>query len=143
MNTLNQLARRYRQLCKGPARIDQQLNKLKEEFGRLQQQKHSMLAEIDHTKQLLLYCVVSGESPAEAALRHTRDQIQTALEEHQSLVRESGFYYDPSHTTIGSISITNHGNWSKPVSVTGGIASAGTISINSGTDIVTLNAKTP
>lgn len=143
MKTLNQLARRYRQLCKGPSRVDQQINKLREQISRLSQQRQKMTSEIEHTKLLLNYCVVSGESPAQAALSHTNEQMQAALEEHQRLVKDSGFYHDPSLATIGTLTITNHGHWTKPVSITGGITSAGMISVNSGTDTVNLASSIP
>lgn len=143
MKTLNQLARRYRQLCKGPSRVDQQINKLREQLSRLNQQRQKMLGEIEHTQLLLNYCVVSGESPAQAALSHTNEQMQAALEEHQRLVKENRIYYDPSFATINTVTISNHSHWTKPVSVTGGIASAGTITVNSGIDTINLASSTP
>lgn len=143
MKTLNQLARRYRQLCKGPSRVDQQINKLREQISQLSQQRQKMTSEIEHTKLLLNYCFVSGESPAQAALSHTNEQMQAALEEHQRLVKESGFYYDPSLATIGTVTISNHGHWTKPVSITGGISSAGTITVNSGIDTINLASSKP
>jgi hypothetical protein len=143
LKTLNQLARRYRQLCKGPSRVDQQINKLREQLSRLNQQRQKMLGEIEHTQLLLNYCVVSGESPAQAALSHTNEQMQAALEEHQRLVKENRIYYDPSFATINTVTISNHSHWTKPVSVTGGIASAGTITVNSGIDTINLASSTP
>lgn len=143
MKTLNQLARRYRQLCKGPSRVDQQINKLREQISRLSQQRQKMTSEIEHTQLLLNYCVISGESPAQAALSHTNEQMQAALEEHQRLVKENRIYYDPSLATIGTVTISNHGHWTKPVSITGGIASAGTITVNSGIDTINLASSKP
>ena len=143
MKTLNQLARRYRQLCKGPSRVDQQINKLREQLSRLNQQRQKMLGEIEHTQLLLNYCVVSGESPAQAALSHTNEQMQAALEEHQRLVKENRIYYDPSFATINTVTISNHSHWTKPVSITGGIASAGMITVNSGIDTINLASSKP
>lgn len=142
MKTLNQLARRYRQLCKGPSRVDQQINKLREQLSRLNQQRQKMLGEIEHTQLLLNYCVVSGESPAQAALSHTNEQMQAALEEHQRLVKENRIYYDPSFATINTVTI-NNSSWTKPVSVTGGITSSGTITVNGGIDTINLASSTP
>lgn len=142
MKTLNQLARRYRQLCKGPSRVDQQINKLREQLSRLNQQRQKMLGEIEHTQLLLNYCVVSGESPPQAALSHTNEQMQAALEEHQRLVKENRIYYDPSLATINTVTITNS-SWTKPVSITGGISSAGTITVNSGIDNINLASSKP
>ena len=139
MKTLNQLARHYRQLCKAPARIDQQSRKLKEQLQQLSSQKQSLVAEIDRTKTLLDYCIVSGESPAQAALSHTTEQLQASLDTHRNVVgTHSGIYYDVAPNTL---TISNSTSWTKPVSVTGAITTSGSIISSNGFATVELNTK--
>lgn len=116
MKTLGQLTKKYRSQLKSVAKIREQIDVLNKQHQEYQHQIDCLNKEITFTRALVDYCVLTGESPAEAVLKNTRDQIQMKIYE---LTNFNVAYTTPSWGNVSSLpvvpatlSITNTGNLS-------------------------------
>jgi hypothetical protein len=86
MTTLNQLTKKYRKLCAQPKQWDRKLEKAKAHMRTLQDAKHKCLMNIENTKLLIDYCVITGECPTQAQLSHTVNQMQDIVQYHARIM---------------------------------------------------------
>ena len=108
MSTVNQLSRQYRKLCKKTQTIDKQIQKLSQTGKVLRDARRACVQEIETTKLLIDYCVITGESPTQAQLSHTTDQIRQIVETHMQMNWNLGSYYDITLSHIqGTVSINS------------------------------------
>lgn len=82
MKTLNQLAKKYRQQIQHKKHIQEKLAVLRDQEISLQRQIDSMDKDIWSTKQLIDYCVLTGDSPVQAVLQNNREDINRVLSNH-------------------------------------------------------------
>jgi hypothetical protein len=114
MKTLNQLTKKYRSQIRSKMKIQEQINDLRQQERDLVAKGHSLGKEIDFTKSLIDYCVLTGETPAEALLKNTKEQIRSTID------NMSGF----SPPIGGSLSGLTVSNNLLPITNTGTITSS-------------------
>lgn len=103
MKTLGQLTKKYRsQLC-SVRKIREQIDQLHRQQQEYHDQIDSLTKEISFTKILVDYCVLTGESPAEAVLKNTHDQLKIKV--HQLTGHNHYTSVSPSWGTISSLNI--------------------------------------
>lgn len=100
MNTLTQMARTYRNMCKQVQRTDAHIRKAKARVHELSHARNQTVQELDHLRTLMEYCVVTGEEPTQAKLSHTVEQMNITINEHRRHMRMDEFYYTTSSSTI-------------------------------------------
>ena len=101
MKTLNQLTKKYRSQILSKSKLQEQINSLREQERALQSQVYAISQEIDFTKSLIDYCVLTGESPAEALLKNTKEQIRSTIENMSGWIPLAG-------TTISGLTVSNN-----------------------------------
>lgn len=79
-NTLSGLIRAYRKQIKQRDLVQKRMQELDAERKQLEKQAREIYAECGKTKQLIDWCIHSGESPVEAQLKHTAEQVAQELE---------------------------------------------------------------
>jgi regulator of replication initiation timing len=105
MNTISQLARNYRKLCKQVRQADDRIQKAKSHVHELVKARHHITQELEQLKTVLDYCVISGDNPTQAQLSHTLEQMNHAIHEHRRHVRaESDYIYT---SNLGNVTINN------------------------------------
>lgn len=100
MNTLKQMARTYRNMCKQVQRQDAQIREAKTKLHALGQARNQTIQELEYLKTLMDYCVITGEQPTQAKLSHTGEQMNVHINEHRRHMRMDDFYYTPSGSTV-------------------------------------------
>lgn len=75
MKTLMQLTKKYRSQLNAVNKIHQQIALLHQQEKTHREKIHQLTTEIEFTKLLLDYCVLTGESPVEALLKNTKEQL--------------------------------------------------------------------
>jgi hypothetical protein len=75
-NTINGLIGEYRQLRKNVARIDNKINSLNKRAKTLVDEQDSLYSEIREKKALINYCIETGETPIEAKLKRTVQEME-------------------------------------------------------------------
>jgi seryl-tRNA synthetase len=79
-NTLSGLIRSYRKQIKQRDLVQKRMQALDAERKQLEKQAREIYNECGKTKQLIDWCIHSGESPVEAQLKHTAEQVAQELE---------------------------------------------------------------
>jgi hypothetical protein len=82
MTTLHQLSKKYRKLCETPQKWDAQLQEARDHIKNIQESKRACLQNIENTKILIDFCVITGESPVQAQLSHTLPQMKETVHRH-------------------------------------------------------------
>jgi hypothetical protein len=101
MNTISQLARTYRNMCKQVQLADERIKKAKAHVAELSKERFAIMQELEHMRLLMDYCVITGENPTQAKLSHTLDQMSHVVSEHRRHMRvENDFYYTSSGSTV-------------------------------------------
>ncbi len=100
MNTINQLAARYRKMSAHVKRADAKIQKAKTHMQQLNQDRNQLVQELEQMRVILDYCVVTGESPVQAQLSHTLEQMQTKIQDHRRRLRMDVLYYTPSGSSV-------------------------------------------
>lgn len=122
MKTLHQLAKKYRKQIDHKSKIQEQITSLREQERVLQDQVYTITKDMEFTKTLIDYCVLTGESPTEALLKNTREQIRNTLDHASGWV-------SINTNTLGSLTVSN--NSVTGVTITGAnITSHGNIMTN-------------
>jgi hypothetical protein len=124
MKTINQAIRRYRALCQARSSLNAKEDKLREKMTELRTLHQKKTAEIKKLRQVIDYCVITGQSPTQALLSNTPEQIETALIHHQQENESYGFITVPSFNSVPGGAFT--------------ISSAGTININTPSTLFTV-----
>lgn len=118
MNTLSQLSRTYRNLCKQVQQADARIHKAKAHVHELGRDRQLIIQELEQLRTLMDYCVITGENPTQAKLSHTLDQMNHVIQEHRRQMRlESDYIYSSGginlntstlHSTIlnGALGVT-------------------------------------
>jgi hypothetical protein len=120
MKTLNQLTKKYRSQIRSKMKIQEQINDLRQQERALQDKGNALGKEMDFTKTLIDYCVLTGETPAEALLKNTKEQIRSTID------NMSGF----SPLIGGSISGLTVSNNLVTITNTGNITSSGLLTLD-------------
>lgn len=100
MNTINQMAQKYRKLCKQVQRTDAKILKVKQQAHQLSQARNQIIQEMDHLRVLLDHCVVTGESPVQAQLSHSHAQMQVHVQEHRRQLRLDEYYFTSTGSSV-------------------------------------------
>jgi hypothetical protein len=101
MNTLTQMARTYRSMCKQVKSTDSQIRKVRAQLNELGKCRNRIIQDMEQLRTLMDYCVITGEEPTQAKLTHTVEQMNTTISEHSRHMRPDEFYY-----TVGGSSVT-------------------------------------
>lgn len=75
LKSLNALIRSYRRVIKQRAKCDRSIKELQEKIKLLHKEQQQLDDQISHTKKLIDHCIRTGETPMEATLMHTREQL--------------------------------------------------------------------
>jgi hypothetical protein len=100
MNTITQMAHKYRKLCKQVQQADAKILKVKQQAQQLNQIRNQIIQEMEHLRVLLDHCVVTGESPVQAQLSHTHTQMHVKVSEHRRQFRMDDYYFTSSGSTV-------------------------------------------
>lgn len=102
MKTLHQLSRQYRQQLAHKKKLRDQVLDLKIKVDDINRAIEQLNRQLASTKVLIDYCVVTGESPAEAILRNTHEQIQ------QTVIDIRGYDYSTNeYLQAGNVKVNN------------------------------------
>lgn len=101
MNTLAQMARKYRGMCKQVQSTDNQIQKVRAHLNELGQSRNRIIQDMEQLKTLIDYCVITGTEPTQALLSHSVEQMNTVINEHDRNTRFKDNYY-----TLGGSSVT-------------------------------------
>lgn len=107
MQTLAQAAKAYQNLCKQVHRLDSEMDKVRQQHHQLRNQKNKIQDELRTLKNLIDHCVITGESPSQALLSHTREQIENLVIQHNNSLNQDTLYIDTGMITINSLSTTS------------------------------------
>lgn len=110
--SLSSLIRSYRRQIQQAERLKRKSDQIMEQLKHLNAEYNQKKQECTNIKNLIDHCVITGESPAEALLKHTPEQIRKTAEENEYTHTGSRvFTIDHTHTMMGSgsaISIGTH-----------------------------------
>lgn len=81
--TLSGLIKEYQRNIKMREQILDKIKNLDEKRLEMSQQAQEQHKECDRLKRLIDWCIHSGESPVEAQLKHTADQVKDLLREKE------------------------------------------------------------
>jgi hypothetical protein len=129
MNTLTQMARTYRSMCKQVKRTDAQIRKVKAQLNELGKQRNKVIQDLEQLKTLIEYCVITGEDPTKAKLSHTVEQMHITINEHRRHTRMEDFYYTTGGSTVTTSTSTINSTIS-PTSLSSLVGAQGAISTN-------------
>lgn len=110
MKTLNQLTKKYRSQIRSKMKIQEQINDLRQQERALQDKGNALGKEIDFTKNLIDYCVLTGETPAEALLKNTKEQIRSTIDNMSGFSPLIGGSLSGLTVSNNLVTITNTGN---------------------------------
>jgi len=79
MKTLNSLIKEFRKKIKQANSHQSRITNLEQKREAMNQQQHQRNSEIAQMKELIDWCVLTGEQPTEAVLKHTREQMRNQL----------------------------------------------------------------
>ena len=100
MNTMTQMARTYRNMCKQVQHQDAHIREAKAKLHALSKARNQTIQELEYLRTLMEYCVITGEEPTQAKLSHTVEQMNNTISEHRRHMRMDDFYYTPSGSTV-------------------------------------------
>jgi DNA-binding protein YbaB len=127
MNTINQLAAKYRKMNAQVKRADTQIQNAKKHVHQLGQARNQLLQELDQLRVLMDYCVITGETPVQAQLSHTHEQMQAKINDHRRQLRAEDFYFTTggSSVTVGTTGLSTLNISTGPQGATGALGVAG------------------
>ena len=135
MKSLNGLIKDYRKKMIRAEKHRDKMTALEQKMEALNQEHFKQKTELSQIKDLIDWCILSGEQPAEAALKHTSDQIRDKLRRGDKFYM--GTYYGTMSGTIGPSGAVLTVN-SSPITIScggaGGGASTFTSSVTLGDD---------
>jgi hypothetical protein len=79
MKTLNSLIKEFRKKIKQAHIHQSRITHLEQKREAMNLQQHKRNSEIAQMKELIDWCVLTGEQPTEALLKHTREQMRKQL----------------------------------------------------------------
>lgn len=100
MNTITQMAHKYRKLCKQVQQTDAKILKVKQQAHQLNQARNQIIQEMEQLRVLLDHCVVTGESPVQAQLSHTHTEMHVKVAEHRRQLRMDEYYFTSSGSSV-------------------------------------------
>lgn len=100
MNTLKQIARTYRNLCKQVQQSDAHIRKARAHVHDLTHKRNQTIQELAQLRTIMEYCVITGQEPTQAKLSHTQEQMQDVIKEHRRHMGMDDFYYTNSGSTV-------------------------------------------
>lgn len=110
--SLSSLIRSYRRQIQQAERLKRKSDQIMDQLQSIHTEYNQKKQECTNIKNLIDHCVITGESPAEALLKHTPEQIRKTAEENEYTHTGSRvFTIDHTHTMMGSgsaISIGTH-----------------------------------
>lgn len=107
MKTLAQAAQSYRQQLQQIKKHEQLIQKTRADLKQLQDAAVKKTHELNKLKQLIDYCVITGESPAEAILKNTPEQIQQHIFNQPQNYTDSYGIVSGNSMNLGPITISN------------------------------------
>lgn len=84
MTTLTHLQKQYRRLCAQAAKMDQKRLKIQQAAEALKLAKSQVIQQIIDHKYLIDYCVITAQTPTQASLSRTREEIKAVVETHHN-----------------------------------------------------------
>jgi len=148
MRTLNDLSKKYRSEKTALRKLLAQRSKLAEQQQKLQERERELRRGITNLKTLIDFCIETGESPVEAQLKNTPNQIS----EHMNQVTMDSYSGTDSIYLAQGLNITNSalnsiagGTWTMPSLTTSISPITGTITTSNSTftNINTSNPQKP
>ena len=106
MKTLAQAVKQYQKLHKESKNLEAAMQKVQQQHHELKNYKNKKYEQMRSLKNLIDHCVITGESPSQALLSHTAEQIETSVQEHNSSVNRDIYYIDSGLITINSLTST-------------------------------------
>jgi len=138
MTTLTQMAHTYRKLCKQVQHTEARLQKVKQQANQLNQHRNQIIQEMEHLRTLMDHCVVTGESPVQAKLSHSHQEMAVKVQEHRRQLRMDEYYFTNPSATIS----LNHSGLLSSLNNVSCTHAAGTISAPMHTHTITSQTHT-
>ena len=105
MRTLNDLSKKYRSEKTALKKLLAQRSKLAEQQQKLQERERELRRGLTNLKTLIDFCIETGESPVEAQLKNTPNEIS----EHMNKVTMDSYSGTDSIYLAQGLNITNSG----------------------------------